>query len=131
MVKHMTYKRSVPEFIEDSLEWLIPLTVLAIAVGIAFAAACTGARVEGEGRGIVTATECGGIIWVTCRAYIKTSDESSQEDEYCVQSREVLRDLNAARDSGRAATVRFERERVFVPPWLCAFEPASIVEVKL
>lgn len=87
--------------------------------------------VKGSHTGIVTATECGGLVWETCRAYVKTSGESSQEESYCVQSRDVLRDLERARESGRSVTVRYERERVFVPPWLCGGEYATIVKVSI
>ena len=50
----------------------------------------------GSHVGYVTATEKGGIFFVTSTAYIKTDVQSSQEDSYCVMDDGVFKDLQQA-----------------------------------
>lgn len=57
---------------------------LALVLAATLASGCL-TTANGSHTGYVTASECGGVIWTTCRLWLKTNVQSSQEDEYCVE----------------------------------------------
>ena len=86
-------------------------------------------KTHGTHNVYVTAVETNGIIWSTDRAYVKTSQQSSQEDTYCVQDPAVLTQLKNAVALGTDVVITYDHP-VVEWVWNCKGEDAIITAVK-
>lgn len=85
-------------------------------------------KTHGTHNVYVTAVETNGIIWSTNRAYVKTSQQSSQEDTYCVKDAAVLAQLKDAVATGKDVVITYDHPLVEWI-WNCDNEDAIITAV--
>lgn len=81
---------------------------------------------SGQHTGIVTAVEKNGIFWPTYSAYVKTSAQSTQEDQYCVIDPAVIGQLQSDAQAVKEVTVSYNNG-LFVWPWQCGSSDESII----
>lgn len=62
---------------------------------------------KGEHTGIITAVETTGIIFKVHTIYFKSSDESTQEETYCVTNEKLLPQLYEAQEEKRQVTLEW------------------------
>lgn len=84
---------------------------------------------EGQHTGIITAVEKNGLIWKTWRVYVKTSNQTSQEDVYCVKDQALVDQLKLASEQKKEVTIEFSVPFI-VPNWDCKGETAIIHALK-
>lgn len=101
-----------------TLTLTLTLTLLVSNIGVS----------RGTHSGVVTAVETNGWIFVTDRAYFKTSTDSTQEDTYCVQDIEVYEDLVEAAAKGERVSISFTHPLVEWK-WNCGGDNAIITSV--
>ena len=83
---------------------------------------------KGEHIGYISSTETTGIIFKTPRAYFKTSLQSSQEDAYCVENKELLDELNSLTNKN---IIIYYRSYIVNGIKYCGGESAIITGVKV
>lgn len=80
----------------------------------------------GQHTGIVTSVEQTGFWFHTWKAYVKTSAQSTQEDQYCVIDPAVIAQLQAAATAVKEVTVHYSNP-AFVPSSQCKSTDGSII----
>ena len=98
--------------VDDKESWLIiGGLLLVIWIGLCIIpVALTGFHFntgEGEHNGYVTAVQKQGVFFKTGRAYVKTDNQSSQEDAYCVMDEEVYGQLQEYSDQKVRVKVKY------------------------
>ena len=63
--------------------------------------------VDGSHTGVITAVETTGIIFKTVTVYVKTDEQSSQEDMYCLIDRSLVPTLKEYEQNKQQVTVYF------------------------
>lgn len=84
---------------------------------------------NGSHTGYVTATERNGFLFKTNRAYLKTDNQSSQEDTYCVMNDDVFKTLQDLQKSKKNISIEFI-EYVSQGVFSCNGESAVITSVE-
>jgi len=85
---------------------------------------------EGTHAGIVTAVEHNSnIIWESDLVYFKTSEESTQEDVYCVNNTEIKKQLTNETKIRREVFISY-RNNFFMWKWQCNGGQSIIYEVQ-
>lgn len=83
---------------------------------------------RGEHTGYVTAVEKEGVFWKTGRAYIKTDNSSSQENDYCVIDEGIYQKLQELARTKQPVTIT--HQSWFISGWKsCNNEGAIIIGV--
>lgn len=98
----------------------IVVGILSVGIFMAMFVSSIGYSI-GTHTGIVTATQDSGIIWQTKRVYIKTSPDSTQEDEYCVLDDEMYKELTEKSKTGERVTLSYSHPFI-TWAWECAGE---------
>lgn len=111
------------------IESLVILTIIGIVVTVVLSSIGLNKPNSGQHTGIITAIEQHGFIWRTTRAYVKTSAQSTQEDEYCVTDPTVIAQLQDDAANTREVTVYYSGG-LFIWPWQCTGEGSIINAVK-
>lgn len=84
---------------------------------------------RGQHQGVVTAVERNTFIFSKDRAYVKTSPEATQEDQYCVKDAAVYKQLEEVSQSGKQVTIHFSNP-IIEWTWNCSGESATINRVE-
>jgi hypothetical protein len=97
--------------LEDFAGWLKGIVVfIALLLLIpCFLSIRMTSTVEGKHTGFVTAVQQTGIIWKNYRVYVKTDNQSSQEDIYClpIEKKELADKLVEASETRKLITVKY------------------------
>jgi hypothetical protein len=84
----------------------------------------------GQHTGIITAVEHNNnLVWDANLVYFKSSDESTQEDIYCVNDLEVMDELEQYAKNKDIVTIYFHNDFIFWA-WDCNGGISIIYEVK-
>ena len=119
----------ITEFIKDM--WVLVL-ILVFLFGFLFFAFCfpiVGSS-EGEHVGYITAVEKNGLIFKTWRAYLKTDNQSSQEDAYCITDTSLLPELRTAAENKTHVKIEYSNPTL-VSIRTCGSEESIIRSVKV
>ena len=74
---------------------------------------------KGQHTGIVTAVEQNdNIFWDANIVYFKTSDQTTQEDKYCVDDLDIKKELEQVAREKKIVTIKFENNFFFMK-WEC------------
>ncbi len=82
------------------------LSVLVLAPG------CIVTTQDGEQVGYITTAETNGIIFKADVVYIKSKLDSSQEELYCVGSKDAFKGLKDARDKEQKVKIKYHSEAI-------------------
>lgn len=93
--------------------------LLIAVLPILFLAGCITTTRDAEQVGYITAVENNGAIFRTWAVYTKSELESSQEELWCVEDKDVVDKLKNFRDRKTRVRLNYFDEMV-IAPWRCS-----------
>ena len=81
---------------------------------------------RGEHNGQITAVEKTGLVWQTNALYVKSDVSSSQEEKYCVENEDLLKEIKQYSKDRTKVTLYYKNE-LFIFPSRCDWGDTGIV----